>query len=63
MGDDDNETIMNVSTAEWDFEDEAFDVVSDLSKKFIEELLLKDPTYVLLLTSSFKFFILIILPP
>ena len=42
MGDDDNETIMNVSTAEWDFEDESFDVVSDLSKKFIEELLIKD---------------------
>ena len=43
MGDDDNETIQNVSTAEWDFEDEAFDVISELSKQFIEELLLKDP--------------------
>lgn len=43
MGDDDNETIQNVSTAEWDFEDEAFDVISDLSKQFIEELLIKDP--------------------
>ena len=37
MGDDDNETIQNVSSAEWDFEDEAFDVVSDMSKTFIEE--------------------------
>lgn len=43
MGDDDNETIQNVSNAEWDFEDEAFDVVSDMSKKFIEELLIRDP--------------------
>ena len=43
MGDDDNETIQNVSTAEWDFEDDAFDVISELSKKFIEELLIKDP--------------------
>lgn len=43
MGDDDNETIQNVSTAEWDFEDEAFDVVSDMSKKFIEELLIRGP--------------------
>ena len=43
MGDDDNETIQNVSTAEWDFEDEAFDVISELSKQFIEELLIKDP--------------------
>ena len=43
MGDDDNETIQNVSTAEWDFEDGAFDVISELSKQFIEELLIKDP--------------------
>ena len=43
MGDDDNETIQNVSTAEWDFEDEAFDVVSDMSRTFIEELLIRGP--------------------
>ena len=43
MGDDDNETIQNVSSAEWDFEDEAFDVVSDMSRKFIEELLIRGP--------------------
>ena len=43
MGDDDNETIQNVSSAEWDFEDEAFDVVSDMSKTFIEELLIRGP--------------------
>ena len=43
MGDDDNETIQNVSNAEWDFEDEAFDVVSDMSRKFIEQLLIRGP--------------------
>lgn len=43
MGDDDNETIQNVSSAEWDFDDEAFDVVSDMSKTFIEELLIRGP--------------------
>ena len=43
MGDDDNETMNNVAQCEWDFEDEAFDVVSDVSKKFIEDLLILDP--------------------
>lgn len=55
MGDDDNETIQNVSTAEWDFEDEAFDVVSDMSKTFIEELLIRSPESVILNTSLFHF--------
>lgn len=55
MGDDDNETIQNVSTAEWDFEDEAFDVVSDMSKKFIEELLIRSPESVILNNSLFHF--------
>ncbi|NP_001161592.1 myosin light chain kinase-like protein [Saccoglossus kowalevskii] len=43
MGDNDAETICNVTTAEWDFEDESFDEISDAAKDFIEKLLVLDP--------------------
>lgn len=46
MGDDNNETLSNVNTAEWDFDDEAFDVISDEAKEFISQLLIKNPKYV-----------------
>ncbi|XP_061735579.1 myosin light chain kinase, smooth muscle [Nerophis ophidion] len=42
MGDDDNETLANVTSATWDFEDEAFDEISDNAKDFITQLLKKD---------------------
>ena len=42
MGDNDAETLTNVTLAEWDFDDEAFDDISDDSKEFIETLLVKD---------------------
>ncbi|XP_061826845.2 myosin light chain kinase, smooth muscle-like [Nerophis lumbriciformis] len=42
MGDDDNETLANVTSATWDFEDEAFDEISDTAKDFITQLLKKD---------------------
>ncbi|XP_077997458.1 myosin light chain kinase, smooth muscle-like [Glandiceps talaboti] len=43
MGDNDAETMGNVTQAEWDFEDESFDEISDASKEFIENLLVLDP--------------------
>ncbi|KAL7881804.1 hypothetical protein AOLI_G00086520 [Acnodon oligacanthus] len=44
MGDNDNETLANVTSATWDFEDEAFDEISDEAKDFISNLLKKDKT-------------------
>lgn len=42
MGDSDMETMANVTRAEWDFEDESFDEISDDAKEFISKLLVKD---------------------
>ncbi|KAG7466950.1 hypothetical protein MATL_G00147860 [Megalops atlanticus] len=42
MGDNDNETLSNVTSATWDFEDEAFDEISEEAKSFISSLLKKD---------------------
>ncbi|XP_054721731.1 myosin light chain kinase, smooth muscle-like [Uloborus diversus] len=42
MGDSDMETMANVTRAEWDFEDESFDDISDDAKDFISKLLVKD---------------------
>ncbi|XP_028846560.1 myosin light chain kinase, smooth muscle isoform X1 [Denticeps clupeoides] len=42
MGDNDSETLSNVTSATWDFEDEAFDEISDEAKNFISHLLKKD---------------------
>ncbi|XP_028662306.1 myosin light chain kinase, smooth muscle [Erpetoichthys calabaricus] len=42
MGDNDNETLANVTSATWDFDDEAFDEISDDAKNFISSLLKKD---------------------
>ncbi|XP_055069679.2 myosin light chain kinase, smooth muscle [Misgurnus anguillicaudatus] len=42
MGDNDNETLANVTSATWDFEDEAFDEISDQAKDFISSLLKKN---------------------
>uniref|UniRef100_A0A7N8XYH4 Myosin light chain kinase, smooth muscle n=1 Tax=Mastacembelus armatus TaxID=205130 RepID=A0A7N8XYH4_9TELE len=42
MGDNDNETLSNVTSATWDFEDEAFDEISENAKDFITKLLKKD---------------------
>ena len=46
MGDTDLETMANVTIAEYDYEDEAFDNVSQEAKDFIDSLLVKDQTYV-----------------
>eukprot|EP00058_Branchiostoma_floridae_P012478 XP_002597966.1 hypothetical protein BRAFLDRAFT_79793 [Branchiostoma floridae] len=42
MGEDEAETLNNVTEGVWDFEDEAFDSISGDAKNFIEKLLLKD---------------------
>ncbi|XP_052003967.1 myosin light chain kinase, smooth muscle isoform X2 [Xyrauchen texanus] len=42
MGDNDNETLSNVTSATWDFEDDAFDEISGDAKDFISNLLKKD---------------------
>ena len=46
LGENDNETLANVTAAEWDFEDESFDVISDEAKDFIGQLLVKNARYV-----------------
>lgn len=42
MGDTDLETMTNVTRAAYDFEDEAFDPISDSARDFISRLLVKD---------------------
>lgn len=42
MGATDVETMANVTIAKYDFEDEAFQEISDNAKDFIKNLLLKD---------------------
>lgn len=39
MGDNDVDTFSNITRAEYDFDDEAFDLVSDEAKEFIAGLL------------------------
>ena len=41
MGDTDLETMANVTIAEYDYEDEAFNNISDESKDFMDKLLVK----------------------
>ena len=43
MGDNDSQTYNNITKAEYDFEDESFEVISSEAKNFISKLLLKDP--------------------
>lgn len=42
MGDTDVQTMANVTMAEYDFDDEAFDSISENAKDFIRKLLVKD---------------------
>jgi serine/threonine protein kinase len=43
MGDNDNETYSNITRAEYDFDDDSFDRISDSAKDFITSLLVKRP--------------------
>jgi myosin-light-chain kinase len=42
MGDTDLETMANVTIAEYDYEDEAFNNISQQAKNFIDKLLVKE---------------------
>lgn len=42
MGDDDSQTYNNITKAEFDFDDESFQIISDEAKDFISKLLVKD---------------------
>ena len=42
MGDTDLETMANVTIAEYDYEDEAFDNISEQARNFIDVLLVKE---------------------
>ncbi|XP_041374354.1 myosin light chain kinase, smooth muscle-like isoform X3 [Gigantopelta aegis] len=42
MGDNDSETLSNVTYGEYDFDDESFDDISDNAKDFIQHLLVKN---------------------
>lgn len=42
MGDNDIETMANVTIAKYEFDDESFDDISDEAKDFISSLLMKD---------------------
>uniref|UniRef100_A0A4W3GSU4 Myosin light chain kinase 2, skeletal/cardiac muscle-like n=1 Tax=Callorhinchus milii TaxID=7868 RepID=A0A4W3GSU4_CALMI len=42
LGEDDNETLNNILTCSWDFDDEEFDNVSEDAKEFISKLLIKE---------------------
>jgi myosin-light-chain kinase len=54
MGDNDNETLENVRVGTFDFDDDAFDEISEEAKDFIQKLLVKDKRY----TASGIFFII-----
>lgn len=41
LGDDDNETFSNITRGEFDFDDEAFEKVSDDAKDFISSVIVK----------------------
>ncbi|XP_068706499.1 uncharacterized protein [Montipora foliosa] len=43
LGDDDSETLTNVTSGEWDFDDDSFGVISDQAKDFISALLVRNP--------------------
>lgn len=42
LGDNDNETLANVTAVEWNFDDESFDVITDEAKEFISNLMVKN---------------------
>ena len=46
MGDTDSQTYNNISKAEFDFDDESFEGISDEAKDFISKLLIKESKYV-----------------
>ncbi|XP_050746848.1 myosin light chain kinase family member 4 [Gymnogyps californianus] len=54
LGDDDNETLNNILSCSWDFEDEEFQDVSDQAKDFISKLLIKEKCWRISATAALK---------
>ena len=54
-GDNDSETLTNVTSGEWDFDDPVFEDISDEAKDFITELLIMRPRYIYFLLLSICF--------
>ncbi|XP_068251921.1 myosin light chain kinase family member 4 [Nyctibius grandis] len=54
LGDDDNETLNNILSCSWDFEDEEFRDVSDQAKDFISKLLIKEKCWRISATAALK---------
>ena len=47
MGENDAETLANVTSAEWDFDDPVFEDISQEAREFIQDLLIKAQKYVI----------------
>ena len=45
LGEADEENLANVAAADWDFDDPAWDDITDLGKDFICRLMVKDRRY------------------
>ncbi|XP_014796315.1 PREDICTED: myosin light chain kinase family member 4 [Calidris pugnax] len=54
LGDDDNETLNNILSCSWDFEEEEFQGVSDQAKDFISKLLIKEKCWRMSATAALK---------
>ncbi|XP_009567835.1 myosin light chain kinase family member 4 isoform X1 [Cuculus canorus] len=54
LGDDDNETLNNILSCSWDFEDEEFQGVSEEAKDFISKLLIKEKCWRISATAALK---------
>ncbi|XP_059671643.1 myosin light chain kinase family member 4 [Gavia stellata] len=54
LGDNDNETLNNILSCSWDFEDEEFRDVSDQAKDFISKLLIKEKCWRISATAALK---------
>ncbi|KAM6281161.1 myosin light chain kinase family member 4 isoform 2-T2 [Porphyrio hochstetteri] len=54
LGDDDNETLNNILSCSWDFEDKEFRGVSDQAKDFISKLLIKEKCWRISATAALK---------
>ncbi|KAM6376236.1 myosin light chain kinase family member 4 [Alca torda] len=54
LGEDENETLNNILSCSWDFEDEEFRGVSDQAKDFISKLLIKEKCWRISATAALK---------
>ncbi|XP_008936104.1 PREDICTED: myosin light chain kinase family member 4 [Merops nubicus] len=54
LGDNDNETLNNILSCSWDFEDEEFRGISDQAKDFISKLLIKEKCWRISATAALK---------